>query len=413
MLKKCLLVGSMLLGLGLAFAPGSIAQDVKIGVIYPLSGPMALVGQKCLEGSDLARVEQNEKGGVFGKKIEYVVADAPDAKAAVAAAERLININKVDIILGTYSSSLSFAATNVTNKYGKVYWEVYAISDEITSRGFKYVFRTGPTASMMSYAAVRCMAEYLAPKMGKTANQTSFAAVYEDSLFGSTTAKHGIEAAKKFGMKVVADESYNAKTTDLTPVVLRLKAASPDFLLYPGYMTDQMLFFRQAKEHQFHFKAVIATGGVGLDAFGEGLAQDADGIGNIAFIAMNVKPTFAKGFNEFMELHKRILKKPATDTNSIMAYAGTKILFMALDKAKTTEAEAVRNATLSLDVAPGGTENGSGIKFDPKSGQNSRAVTTLVQWQDGGKKQNTVWPEEAAISQIIFPFPKWEDRKKK
>ena len=79
MLKRCLLVGSMLLGLGLALAPGSIAQDVKIGVIYPLSGPMALVGQKCLEGSDLARVEQNEKGGVFGRKIEYVVADAPDA----------------------------------------------------------------------------------------------------------------------------------------------------------------------------------------------------------------------------------------------------------------------------------------------------------------------------------------------
>jgi branched-chain amino acid transport system substrate-binding protein len=411
MLKKCLFVCLILMGVGIASGLG--AQDVKIGVIYPLSGPMALVGQKCLEGSEVARVEQNEKGGVLGKKIEYVVADAPDAKAAVAAAERLININKVDIILGTYSSSLSFAATNVTNKYGKVYWEVYAISDDITSRGFKYVFRTGPTASMMSYAAVRCMAENMAPKLGKTASQINFAAVYEDSLFGSTTAKYGIEAAKKLGMKVVADESYNAKTTDLTPVILRLKAANPDFLLYPGYMTDQMLFFRQAKEHQFHFKAVIGTGGVGLDAFGEGLGIDADGIGNIAFIAMNVKPTFAKGFKEFMDLHQKVLKKPATDTNSIMTYAGTKILFMAMQNAKSTDPEAVRNAAIALDVPAGGTENGSGIKFDPKTGQNSRAVTTLVQWQEGGKKQNTVWPEEAAIAKMIFPFPKWDDRKKK
>ena len=235
------------------------AQDLKIGVIQPLSGPMALLGKYSLEGSEVARLELNGKGGLLGKKVEFIIVDAPDAKAAAAAAEKLCTVDKVKVIMGTYSSSLSYAATNVADKYGVVYWELGAISDPITARGFKYVFRTCPAASMYSYSALKCMSEYLAPKLGKKPNQVKLGLVFEDSLFGTTQAKFGYEAAKKYGMPVVANIPYNAKSTDLTPVILRLKAAKPDFLLYPGYFTDQVLFVRQSKELDFNYDGTIKS----------------------------------------------------------------------------------------------------------------------------------------------------------
>ncbi len=387
------------------------AQDIKIGVIQPLSGPMALLGKYSLEGSEVARLELNSKGGVLGKKVEFVIVDAPDAKAAAAAAEKLITVDKVKIIMGTYSSSLSYAATNVADKYGAVYWELGGISDDITQRGFKYVFRTCPVASTYSYSALQCMAEYLAPKMGKKPDQVKLAVVYEDSLFGTTQAKFGFEAAKKYGIIVVADVPYNAKSTDLTPVILRLKSAKPDFLLYPGYFTDQILFIRQSKELGFDYKIALTTGGSGLKDFGKALGDDVEGVGLVGFTSMDVNPKFAKGIKEFAALHIKLLGKEADGPYPLMNYMGTKVLFQAVQKGGSIEPESVRKGALAIDIPFEGTETGGGVKFDPKTGQNLRAVTPVAQWQN--QQMPTVWPEKAAIAKMIFPLPTWAERKKK
>ena len=387
------------------------AQDIKIGVIQPLSGPMALLGKYSLEGSEVARLELNSKGGILGKKVEFVISDAPDAKAAAAAAEKLITVDKVKIIMGTYSSSLSYAATNVADKYGVVYWELGGISDDITQRGFKYVFRTCPVASTYSYSALQCMAEYLAPKMGKKPDQVKLAVVYEDSLFGTTQAKYGLEAAKKYGIIVVADVPYNAKSTDLTPVILRLKSAKPDFLLYPGYFTDQIMFIRQSKELGFDYKIALTTGGSGLKDFGKALGDDAEGVGLVGFTSMDVSPKFAKGVKEFAALHIKLLGREADGPYPLMNYMGTKVLFQAIQKGGSIEPDAVRKGALAIDILPEGTETGGGVKFDPKTGQNLRAITPVAQWQN--QQMPTVWPEKAAIAKMIFPLPTWAERKKK
>ena len=387
------------------------AQDIKIGVIQPLSGPMALLGKYSLEGSEVARLEVNGKGGLLGKKVEFVIVDAPDAKAAAAATEKLCTVDKVKIIMGTYSSSLSYAATNVADKYGVVYWELGAISDDITARGFKYVFRTCPAASTYSYSALQCMSEYLAPKIGKKPDQVKLGLVFEDSLFGTTQAKYGYEAAKKYGMIVVANIPYNAKSTDLTPVILRLKSAKPDFLLYPGYFTDQVLFIRQSKELGFDYKIALTTGGSGLKDFGKALGDDSEGVGLVGFTSMDVNPKFAKGVKEFAALHIKLLGREADGPYPLMNYMGTKVLFQAIKQGGAIEPEAVRKGALSIDIPPEGTETGGGVKFDPKTGQNLRAITPVAQWQK--QQMPTVWPEKAAIAKIQFPLPTWAERKKK
>jgi len=387
------------------------AQDIKIGVIQPLSGPMALLGKYSLEGSEVARLEVNSKGGVLGKKVEFIIVDAPDAKAAAAMAEKLCTVDKVKIIMGTYSSSLSYTATNVADKYGVVYWELGAIADDITARGFKYVFRTCPAASTYSYSALQCMSESLAPKMGKKPDQVKLGLVFEDGLFGTTQAKFGYEAAKKYGMVVVANIPYNAKSTDLTPVILRLKSAKPDFLLYPGYFNDQVLFVRQSKELGFDYKIALTTGGSGLKDFGKALGDDSEGVGLVGFTSMDVNPKFAKGVKEFAALHIKLLGREADGPYPLMNYMGTKVLFQAIRKGGAVEPEAVRKGALSIDIPPEGTETGGGVKFDPKTGQNMRAVTPVAQWQS--QKMVTVWPEKAAIAKMIFPLPTWAERKKK
>jgi branched-chain amino acid transport system substrate-binding protein len=406
-----LLIGPLLfLILGVTETQGW-TQTLKIGVIQPLSGPMALLGKYSLEGSQVALAEQNGKGGLLGKKIEFVIMDAPDAKAAAAAAEKLITVDKVTIIAGTYSSALSYAATNAANKYGVVYWELGAIADEITQRGFKYVFRTCSVASDFSYSNVQCAAETLAPKLGKKPGQIRMAQVYEDGIFGSTGAKFGIEAAKKYGVPIVADVPYNAKSSDLTPVVLRLKAASPDILVYSGFINDQILFFRQSKELAFDFKIALAIGGCGLKAFGEALGSDADGVTIGGFTAMDVNPQYAPGVKDFANLHVKVLGKEADGAFPLMNYMGTKVLFQTIQKAGSMEPDAVRNAAMATDIPYHGTATGGGIKFDPKTGQNLRAVAPISQWQNG--KSPTVWPEKAAIAKMLFPVPTWAERKKK
>jgi branched-chain amino acid transport system substrate-binding protein len=224
-------------------------------------------------------------------------------------------------------------------------------------------------------------------------------------------AKYGHEAAKKHGFKVVADAPYSAKSTDLTSVILRLKAARPDFLLYPGYFTDQVLFFRQSKELRFYFKAAITVGGSGIAKFGETLGNLTDGILCVGFTSLDTNPNFAKGIDAFKALFNKEMGQEPDGPYPLMNYMGTKVLFSAIAKADSIEADAIRQAALSIDIPMGGTETGGGVKLDPNTGQNTRAITPIYQWQINGTKLNTCWPKEAAVAEMIFPFPKWEDRK--
>ncbi|MBW1911979.1 MAG: ABC transporter substrate-binding protein, partial [Deltaproteobacteria bacterium] len=130
----CLLVLSM--------SPGVIAADrVKIGALFPFSGPLALLGQETFNGATIAVDIVNEKGGIWGKQIEWVKGDAVDPKKAMTECERLISVKGMKIIFGTYSSSRSYAASQVAERNKVIYWEQGAIADPITERGFKYLFR--------------------------------------------------------------------------------------------------------------------------------------------------------------------------------------------------------------------------------------------------------------------------------
>ena len=132
-------------------------------------------------------------------------------------------MEKIKLVFGTYSSSLSYAASEVAERNKVIYWEQGAIADNITARGFKYLFRTIPRAGDFGNLAVNFANEVVAPKLKMDPKKMKVGIMFEDSLYGTTVGNSAAKKAKELGMDVVATESYSHKTVDLSSVVMIFK----------------------------------------------------------------------------------------------------------------------------------------------------------------------------------------------
>lgn len=411
------LAGSLAIGLFGCSKNESKSDTLKIGALFPLSGNLAALGEENFRGLELAVKAKNATGGINGKKIEIVKADAPDATAAVSEADRLISKEKVKAIVGTYSSSLSFAASEVAERNSVIYWEVGGISDPITSRNYKHLFRTVPTASSYGIYAIR-FAKAIAPKLNVQPKDMKIAVIGEDSMYGSTCGDYAEKEAAAQGMKIAVRLRYSAKTNDLSAVVLKLKEVKPDIVIQTSYITDTILFFRQAKELGLNnVKAYIGQGGgYALRDFANSMGEEVNGIFNVDYPQVDLNPKFAKGIEEFHKLYKDTYKGEPKSAHSLVGYQGAKVLLEAIEKGGgVMDPEAIRKAALTIDIPAGQTSAGYGVKFAapdaPNAGQNVSAFPLVSQWQNN--RQITVWPEEyAATTNILLPQKPWASSKK-
>ncbi len=410
---------AVLLLAGGIYSAGFAAEPYRIGALYPFTGNLALLGNESFNGATIAEDMANEKGGINGRKIVWVKADGVDPKKAMTECERLIAVEKVKIITGTYSSSLAFAASEVAERNKIIYWEEGAIADNITARGFKYLFRTISVASDYGKTAANFTAEVIAPKLKIDPKKIKVAVMFEDSLYGTTVGNAAVKRIKELGMDLVASESYSAKTVDLSSVVMIFKSKKPDVIVATSYMEDSILFWRQAKDMDLNVKAFIGTGA------GHGMPDWAKTFGNEANYIFNIDPPV--GFNpkvfvgntqallnDFRErFNKKFAHYPATHATA--GFVSARVLFdNVLPKAGSDNPEAVRKAALAVDIPQGGSVFGFGIKFAPPenaaAGQNLRAQPVLMQWQD--QKMVVVYPQSFSVGQPLIPMPTWEERAK-
>jgi len=138
---KKLLASAMLIAATVSPLSAQTTDSIKVGTLFPLSGPMALLGNEAFQAAQVAREMINERGGVLGKQVTFATADAPDPNSANAEATRLIIREKVSVIAGSYASSLALAASEVAEREGVLYWETVAVADKITQRKYKNVVR--------------------------------------------------------------------------------------------------------------------------------------------------------------------------------------------------------------------------------------------------------------------------------
>jgi branched-chain amino acid transport system substrate-binding protein len=377
---------------------GGKKETMKIGALFPLSGDLALLGEESFRGVELAVEEFNKKGGVDGKKVELVKADAPDADAAQAEANRLVNKENIKAVVGSYSSSISFAASEVTERNSVLYWELGAVSDSITNRKYKYVLRTNPPASYFSAENIKFIKEVVAKKLGKKLGDLKVAIVHEDSSYGTTIAEEAKRLADKEGIKIVTTQGYSAGTNDLSSVVINLKKAQPDVLIVVSYLNDAILLARQSEELGFKVPVFIGNGGGHtMKDFKDAIGDLANGVFDIDFPQYNINREFTPGMDEFLKLYKAKYGKDPRSGHSLSNYMGMKVVLDTLSKVGEVDPDKMKEAALKYTAKDGSTATGWGVKFNSKDGQNQKGQPYVHQWIDG--ELITVWPEKVAVQE--------------
>jgi branched-chain amino acid transport system substrate-binding protein len=339
-----------LLALGLALTATQLfAQDtLKIGAPQPMTGPDAPFGDKFNKAYSMAVEEINAKGGVNGKKIEVIIEDhqAKNPLAATAA-EKLITQNQVLVMTGGRASGQAMEIASVAERLKTPYMVDHPSADAITAKGFEWVSRNNPTGSMYP-EAFKKFAEGVPGAMPKSA-----AVIYDNSLFGKTIGNAVINYLKSKNIPVVADEAYAVNTLDFKPIMTKVKATNPDYMLMIAVSpTDAVLMTRHAKEIGVTPRAFVGFGGgFGIEDFAKQLGPLAENVYSSASWSGNPNDpqtaAFYKAFQAKYGIHPH--------EHEVEGYAAIYILADALKRAKLTgnletDRAAIREALLATDM---------------------------------------------------------------
>ena len=371
--------------------PAAAQTPIKIGASLSLTGTYAKLGSYQKEGYELCTQEANDKGGVLGRKIEFVVYDDQSTPTTGQRLyEKLITEDKVDAVMGPYSSPISEAVANVTEKYKKVMVSPLAATTSIFKKGRKYIF--------MVISPAEVYLEGLVDMAAKRGLKT-IAIVNEDTLFTKTSAIGAVEMAKKRGMQVVFQEAYPKGNTDFSALLTKVKAANPDVIAASTYFDDAVALTRQMKELNVNPKMYAVTVGGDLPEFYDLLKQNAEYI----YGATQWEHTLPyPGQKEFFTAYKtKFNREPVY--HSAAGYAGCVIYLEAVKRAGSLDSDKVRETLLKMELK---TVFGD-YKVDPDGFQVAHKMV-MLQWQDG--KKVTVWPDELATGKVRFPMPPWNQR---
>ena len=384
------------LAVALALAAGGVVPataqaPIRIGASLSLTGTYAKLGKNQHEGYQLCEKDVNAKGGLLGRRVQFVVYDDQSMPAtAVRLYEKLITEDKVDAIMGPYSSPVTEAAVNVTEKYKKVMVAPLAATTSIFKKGRKYIF--------MVISPAEVYLEGLLDMAAKRGLKT-VAVVNEDTLFSKAAAAGAVETAKKKGLQVVFAEAYPKGNTDFSALLTKVKAANPDVLAAATYFDDAVALTRQMKELNVNPKMFGVTVGGDLPEFYDTLKQNAEYI----YGATQWEHTLPyPGNQEYFEAYKKDFGHEPS-YHSTAGYAGCLIYAEAVKRANSLEADKVREQLLKLEMR---TPFGD-YKVEADGFQVAHKMVTF-QWQK--EKKVTVWPDELAQGKPLFPTPPWTSR---
>ena len=386
--------------LALAFCLGSavaMAENIKVGIVLPLTGEQAKFGEIEKRSFLMAAEEINAKGGVKGNKLELLFEDdtgKPDVGRS--ATEKLISQEKVSIITGGYSSSVTAAATAVAQQFKVPFLVTTGSADKITESGYDYVFRINPPASEYPAAVVTFLQEVVKPKTAVI--------LFENSLFGQSSSKEFEEDCQKLGIKVLLKEGYNKGAIDFKPMLTKVRATNPDLVYMVSYVMDAALLMRQAKELDFNPRLFVGGGaGFTLPEFHKNAGDAAEFVYSATlWVETVVYPGAMDYFKKYQAKYKE-----DTEYHGAEAYASMYVVADALKRAKSITPKDVRDALAATDMM---TAFGpvKFVSYEKKTQQN-KLPTFMVQWQKG--ELETVWPKGAAKKKYVFPVPKWKERK--
>lgn len=421
----------------LMLGPAFAADTIKVGVILPLTGKFAKFGEIEKQSFQLALEEINAAGGVNGKKIELLIEDT-QGKPAVgrSAVEKLITQDKVVILGGGYSSSVTYAAAGVTVGKGFPFLVNTGSADKITEPASftpsgqradnlrKKLKKVKDAAKkdklkakiakldkqaekevdklMDRFAIFRLnppVSEYasgLEGFLGQVVKPKTAVILHENSLFGTKGASAFEKSARKLGIEVLMKESYDAGAVDFKPLLSKVKKANPDVIYMISYLMDASLLMSQSMELKMNPKLFAgAAAGFTLPEFPQNAGKASRKVVSATLWHESLSIPGARDYyDKFMAKYN----KP-TEYHGAEAYSAMYVIADVLKRTKSHKPEDIRQALSETDMM---TVFGpvKFVKYGKKINQN-KLETYVVQWIDG--KLEMIWPKDLAKVKYVYP----------
>jgi branched-chain amino acid transport system substrate-binding protein len=377
-----------------------VGDTIVLGSAISLTGKYATNGEHTQRGYDLGVKIINDAGGVkvggktYKLDVKYYDDESNSAKAA-ALAQRLIEQDGVQYMLGPYGSGLTIAIAPVTEKFGVPMVEANGASRALFTKGYKYLFAVLNSADQYLNSAVDLMAD---KKKGATV-----ALAFEQDSFSLDVKLGVMERIKAHGMKVVIDDALPKELNDMTATLQKVKALKPDLLIVSGHAKGAMTAIKQMNDLKVDVNMLAMTH---CDA--AAINKNLGGGGDYTLCAaqwhksLSYKDNYFGSGLDYAKLFESIYKydppyQAAESSAALLVYKE------AFERANSFDKDKVRDALAKTDMQ---TFYG-GIKFND-AGQNTSKPMVLFQVQDG--KNNVVAPIKWAEAKLIYPIPKWKDR---
>jgi branched-chain amino acid transport system substrate-binding protein len=406
MLRVRWLIAAMLAAAMLAVAAGCGDDDdsgsqggdgggepIRIGASLPLTGEFSEPGKAAKQGYEVWQAMVNEDGGLLGRQVELVIKDdASNQNTVVADYNALISGDKVDLLLGTFSSLLNLPASAVAERNRMLYVEPAGGNPDIFSRGFKMIFFSQQaTADHQGDVWAEWILSLPEGQRPKTAAYPTL-----DDPFALPTSE-GIEAIlSEGGVETVYRETYTADTTNFDSIANGVKSRKPDLVVIGSQFEDGIGMLRALNKVNFSPEWLYQSN---APSFGE---QYADGVGventeGVFYAVSHSQEATTPGNEEFVAKYQEMFGGEAVPEDAADAYAAAEVLQATVEANETVE------RADQLKLADWLRENEVETILGPLSWDETGAPTgefLIGQWQDG--KAEIVLPEEAATSDTII-----------
>jgi branched-chain amino acid transport system substrate-binding protein len=379
-------------------------KEVKVALIAPFSGPWARQGDLMLKGAEMAVDDINAQGGIKalgGAKLKLVVIDAGDnIEKAKNAAQRMV-AQEADLVgcTGAWLSSFTLAVTEVTERAGLPCLTL-SYSDQITARGFQYIFQTSPTGGEQAQQALPTIVNLAETATGRAPKNVAI--VMDNTAASVSFAKPMREGGlAKFGMTLVVDETFTPPLADATALVQKVRSARPDLLfLLPTALPDDKLLVEKLNEFGLgRGRVPVVSNGAHIAAPEMLSALGKEMVDGIMTVVGNWR---TKGQEALLAEYQKRTGEPWMTQETVSTYGDMWIFKAALESARAADRKKVAAALRTIDLTDGAARffPGGRVKFDDK-GRRVGAQLLIVQWQNG--QPVTVFPADLAVAAPIWP----------
>jgi len=408
--------GAAVLAIGLAAASVSASAEggepIKIGFSLALTGPLAPNGKQALLGAKIWEEEVNAKGGLLGRKVELVNYDDQSNPANVPGIyTKLLDVDKVDLVIGPYGTNLNAPALPVIMQKGKTFIGFFALDINAEFHYPKY-FSMLPTGPKPREAFTEGFFQVAAAQNPKP---QTVALTSEDAEFARNACEGARENAKTFGFNVVYDKTFPPGTTDFSPIVRALQAANADLVVACSYPLSSVGLVQAASELGLNPK-MFGGAMVGLQAtvFKDRLKAKLNGIVN--YETWVPSPKLLARSADFFKAYQDRAKAAGVDPLGYYlggwGYAYSQLLGEAVEGAKSTNDDKLADYlrahefnTIMGDVKFG--KNGEWTKSGMLQVQyhGITDAANLETWR-GMSYQTVLTPDDQKTGQIIYPYEK-------